>query len=243
MPVTLRREKHIAVHVVDEIAADAAIQLQGIAAAVKVQRHTVFVRPQCAVLNNIFLIIYKFPCRILIDAQPKIFVRVLPKSCIIAWTALVSRNCGQILPIDIALLRIPDPDQIRCIPVFVKKAHPYIALAVAVQIVKGDAVKCLLRIGDVHGKGDTVEQHLLRDVPVEGCAALAHCDQDIHTVAVMGDGSAADHHTGCAPIIPRHIIGIAAGGKAQAKHHHLRKECGVLPPVFHDTPPSGHSIR
>ena len=89
-----------------------------------------------------------------------------------------------------------DPDQIRCIPVFVKKAHPYIALAVAVQIVKGDAVKCLLRIGNVHGEGDTVEQHLLRDVPVEGCAALAHCDQDIHTVAVMGDGSAVDHHNG-----------------------------------------------
>ena len=24
---------------------------------------------------------------------------------------------------------------------------------------------------------------------------------------------------------------------------YLRKECGVLTPVFHDTPPSGHSIR
>ena len=75
-------------------------------------------------------------------------------------------------------------------------------------------MKCLLRIGNVHGKSNAVEQYLLRDVPVEGCAALAHCDQNIHTVAVMGDGSAVDHHTGCTPIIPRHIIGIAAGGKA-----------------------------
>ena len=66
----LHRKERAAVHAVDKVAADGAVQLQGVAAAVKVERHAVFVHPQCAVLDDVVLIIDEFPGGVLADAQP-----------------------------------------------------------------------------------------------------------------------------------------------------------------------------
>jgi len=66
----LHGKERAAVHAVDEVAADGAVQLQGVAAAVKVERHAVFVHPQRTVFDDIVLVVHKFPCGILADAQP-----------------------------------------------------------------------------------------------------------------------------------------------------------------------------
>ena len=66
----LHRQERAIVHTVDEVAADGAVELQGIAAAVKVERHAVFVHPQRTVFDDIVLVVHKFPGGILADAQP-----------------------------------------------------------------------------------------------------------------------------------------------------------------------------
>ena len=165
------------------------------------ERHAVFVRPQCAVFDHFILIIYKFPCGILVDAQPAVLTPILPKAHILAEITVTEisiagisvtgisaagisvtgissaeDNGGEILPEDIAFRRIPDPNQLSGIIVFVDEAHQNITFPVTVHIVKGDGIECLLRVGDVHGKGHAVKKDLLRQIPVEGGAAFAHRD-------------------------------------------------------------------
>ena len=152
-------------------------------------------------------------------------------------------NGGEILPKDIAFRRIPDPNQLSGIVIFVDEAHQNITLSVTIHIIKGDGIECLLRVGDVHGKGHTVKEDLLRQIPVEGGAAFAHRDQHIHALAGMSDGAAANHHTGRAPIISRDIVRISAGGKAQAERHGQHKDKNMFPSIVHDSPPFNHSNR
>ena len=66
----LHREERSAVCNVHQVAADGAVQLQGVAAAVKVERDAIFVHPKRTVFDHFILIVYKFPCGILADAQP-----------------------------------------------------------------------------------------------------------------------------------------------------------------------------
>ena len=66
----LHRQERTAVHAVDEVAADGTVQLQGIAAAVEVERDAIFIHPKRTVFDHFILIVYKFPCGILADAQP-----------------------------------------------------------------------------------------------------------------------------------------------------------------------------
>ena len=105
------------------------------------ERHAVFIHPKRTVFDHFILIVYKFPCGVIADAQPEVLPLILPKAHILAQVTAAESNGGKILPEDIALHRVPDPDQLGGVTVFVDEAHQNITFPVTVHIVKGDGVE------------------------------------------------------------------------------------------------------
>ena len=75
------------------------------------------------------------------DAQPEVLPLIFPKPHILAEVTAAEGNSGEVLPEDIALHRVPDPDQLGGVTVFVDEAHQNITFPVTVHIVKGDGVE------------------------------------------------------------------------------------------------------
>ena len=237
----LHRKEGAAVYTVDEITADGADQLQGVAAAVKMERDAGFLQPQGAGFDHFLLIVHELPGGILADAQPEVFALILPKPHIggdrlLRFGHPGHMEAGILRLIDIALLRVPQPEHGGIAHVLMADLHQHIAFPVPVLIVEGDLEGAAADVLDSFGKSHAVKQHLLLLIPVEGGAVGVGGHQHIHAVPIMGDGAAADYHAGGAPVLSRCIAGIAAGGKAKAKRQRQRKGNDLLPSNFHHFP-------
>ena len=105
------------------------------------------------------------------------------------------------------------------------KSDDNIAFAVAVDIVKRDAFKRLLCVGNALGKQHAVKEHLLGGVTEKRSRSVAYGHEHIHALAVVSYRSVGDHDAARAPVIARSIvIRSPAGRKAQKQCNNEHKK-------------------
>ena len=137
------------------------------------------------------------------NSQPEILSDISPKSNVFSDVG----SCA--VAVNISVLCAPYPDKLGSVSVIVCQIQHNIALPVAVNVVKGNALKSVVRSRNSLGIFNLIKNNVTRVIVVEGSAIVPDSHQNIRALPIACYNSISENKSRCAPVVSRfHVIRV-----------------------------------